>query len=601
MASRKSCSEVVMSQFTSAISRSKKYPIDFSLILIGIVILELAAFLTQFGKKQYSHISGLLEARGSHALVLIIVSSLTIYACKKYKVQEFSYFQLSLMGLVFIGLADLIYIFIASPFGVEKVSLYRRIAVGFIQAGFWFPLYVVIGSIRTDIIKYFKEYEKVLIIGARTKNRTSSEFKEIQSGIESEISLELDGVCKQLYNSIASVNLESGELSQANHEIQKALVQQDLRSLSVRLESFSAEQKQATFLGQNMTSVNLLIKQFGILYTSTLRLSPLRARAYVLILLVSLAPSYINTFTLKETLIYLPPLIIAISLMSLLVVRVAKIGSRASARVVSLLILAIGLLPFVENQIGQRLTPNPNTVYPIYETAIALPLSYYAFMKVLQILRVQSVETLKNGDLVASKALESAISQTVKDEFAHALAHRWAIYIHGKILTRLAASALKLEMAAQVNDISKYKTTVESLKSLLSHPTLEFDNESGDLQSQIASRLDPWLGLLEIDLFIEPSLHTLNNHRVLSVGEVIEEIVSNSMRHGRAHKISLRVMKQGERDIHITAVDDGDTPPPEQPTRYGLGTTIFNLVSDGRWSITRVESTTHFNLTMSIE
>jgi two-component sensor histidine kinase len=269
--------------------------------------------------------------------------------------------------------------------------------------------------------------------------------------------------------------------------------------------------------------------------------------------------------------------------------------------VVSLLILAIGLLPFVENQIGQRLTPNPNTVYPIYETSIALPLSYYAFMKVLQILQVRSVETLKKGDLVASKALESAISQTVKDEFAHALAHRWAIYIHGKILTRLAATALKLEMAAQVNDISTYRSTVESLKSLLSHPTSEFDTESGDLQSQIASRLDPWLGLLEVDLFIDPSLHTLNNHRVLSVGEVIEEIVSNSMRHGKAHKISLRVMKQGERDIHITAVDDGDTPPPEQPTRYGLGTTIFNLVSDGRWSITRIDSQTEFNLVMSIE
>lgn len=590
-----------MSQSISATGRFKKYRIDFSLIPIGIVILELAAFLTQFGKKQYSHISGLLEARGLHALVLIIVSSLTIYLCKKYKVQEFSYFQLSLMGLVFIGLADLIYIFIASPFGVDEVNLYRRISIGFIQAGFWFPLYVVIGSIRTDIIKYFKEYEKILIIGARTRNRTSSEFKEIQSAIESEISLELDGVCKKLYNSIASVDLESGKLSQANHEIQKALVQHDLRSLSLRLESFSAEQKQATFLGQNMTSVNLLIKQFRILYRSTLRLSPLRARAYALILLVSLAPAYINTFTLKETLIYLPPLIIAISLMSLLVVRVAKIGSRASARVVSLLILAIGLLPFVENQIGQRLTPNPNTVYPIYETAISLPLSYYAFMKVLQILQVQSVETLKQGDLAASKALESAISQTVKDEFAHSLAHRWAIYIHGKILTRLAASALKLEMAAQVNDISTYKSTVESLKSLLSHPTSEFDTESGDLQSQIASRLDPWLGLLEVDLFIEPSLHTLNNHRVLSVGEVIEEIVSNSMRHGKAQKISLRVMRQGESDIQITAIDDGDTPPPEQPTRYGLGTTIFNLVSDGRWSITRVDSHTEFNLTMSIE
>jgi len=601
VAPRESCSEVVMAQSTSAVSRFKKYPIDFSLVPIGIVILEIAAFITQFGKKQYLDLSGLLEARGLHALVLIIVSSLTIYLCKKYEVHEFSYFQISLMGLVFISLADLIYMFVASPFGVSEVTLFRRVAVGFIQAGFWFPLFIVIGSIRTDIIKYFKEYEKNLIISARTRNRTSPEFKEIQSSIESEISLELDGVCKKLYNSIAAVDLESGELSHANDEIQKALIQHDLRSLSLRLESFSAEQKQSTFLGQNMTSVNLLIKQFGILYTSTLRLSPLRARAYALVLLVLLAPSFINSFTLNEALIYAPPLIISISLMSLLIVRVAKKGTRVSARVVSLLIIATGLLPFIANQIGQHFTSDPNTAHPIYETAISLPLSYYVFMKVLQILQVQSVETLKKGDLVASKALESAISQTVKDEFAHALAHRWAIYIHGKILTRLAASALKLEMAAQVNDISTYKSTVESLKSLLSHPTLEFDTESGDLQSQIASRLDPWLGLLEVDLFIEPSLQTLDNHRVLSVGEVIEEIVSNSMRHGKAHKISLRVMTQGESDIQIIAVDDGGTPPPEQPTRYGLGTTIFNLVSDGRWSITRVDSHTEFNLTMSIE
>ena len=563
--------------------------------------MELAAFITQFGKKQYSHISGLLEARGLHALVLIIVSSLTIYACKKYEIKELSYFQISFMGLFFISCADLIYIFIASPFGVSEVNLYRRIAIGLIQAGFWFPLFIVVGSRRTEIIEYFKEYEKNLIISARTRNRTSPEFKKIQSAVESEISVELDEICKNLYDSISAVDLESGELSQANEELQKLLVEHDLRSLSVRLESFSAEQKQTTFLGQNLSSVNLLIKQFGILYTSTLRLSPLRARAYAGILIVLLAPSYINTFVLKEALIYGLPLVIAISLMSLAVVRVAKIGSRASARVVSVLIIATGLLPFIANQIGQHITYDPNTAYPNYETAISLPLSYYVFMKMLQILQLQSVETLKKGELRASKALESAISQTVKDEFAHALAHRWAIYIHGKILTRLAATALKLEMATQSNDVAIFKSTVESLKSLLSHPTSEFDTESGDLQSQITSRLDPWLGLLEVDLFIEPSLQTLNNHRVLSVGEVIEEIVSNSMRHGKARKISLRVIPKGGKDIEIGAVDDGDTAPPEHPTRYGLGTTIFNLVSDGRWSITRVESTTQFNLTMSIE
>jgi len=181
------------------------------------------------------------------------------------------------------------------------------------------------------------------------------------------------------------------------------------------------------------------------------------------------------------------------------------------------------------------------------------------------------------------------------------LAHRWAIYIHGKILTRLAATSLKLEMASQANDLSTFKNAVESLMDLLANPSSEFNVESGDLQSQITSRLDPWVGLLKVDIFIEPSLNEFNTHRVLSLGEVVEEIISNSMRHGKAENLSLRVTRGGERDIEIKAIDDATIPPPDHQTRYGLGTRIFNHVSDGRWSIKRVESKTVFELTMSIE
>ena len=35
--------------------------------------------------------------------------------------------------------------------------------------------------------------------------------------------------------------------------------------------------------------------------------------------------------------------------------------------------------------------------------------------------------------------------------------------------------------------------------------------------------------------------------------------------------------------------------------KSGLGTHIFNLASDGRWSIKRVGSTTEFRLTMTLE
>jgi two-component sensor histidine kinase len=193
------------------------------------------------------------------------------------------------------------------------------------------------------------------------------------------------------------------------------------------------------------------------------------------------------------------------------------------------------------------------------------------------------------------------VTKVVSDEFSHTLSHRWAIFIHGKILTRLAATALKLETAANVGDSQVFNGAVESLLSLLENPHAEFEQEPTDLRSEVSSRLDPWIGLLDVDLHIDADLESIRNPRVRDLGEVIEELISNSMRHGKAQEINLRVRKVGDIDVEIVARDNATIAPPEMQTRYGLGTRIFNLASDGRWKIERVESNTVFTLVMAIE
>ena len=216
-------------------------------------------------------------------------------------------------------------------------------------------------------------------------------------------------------------------------------------------------------------------------------------------------------------------------------------------------------------------------------------------------LHPHSLELIRNDELKASSALQVAVTKVVSDEFSHALSHRWAIFIHGKILTRLAATALKLETASQAGDTQTFNAAIDSLISLLKNPDAKFDQEVTDLETEVNSRLDPWLGLLEIELHIDQELMSVRNERVREVGEVIEELISNSMRHGKAQKVNLRVMKSGDKEIQIIATDDAAIAPPENQGRFGLGTRIFNLASDGRWSITRVESGTEFKLTMAIE
>ena len=404
-----------------------------------------------------------------------------------------------------------------------------------------------------------------------------------------------------IQSAIEKIDLNSSALSSVNQAIQGELLGHDLRALSMRLETFGSEQQSASFLGQNLRSLNLLIKQFRILYASTVKFAPLRARTYTLILAVLISPVYINDFSLKQALIFAPPLLLAITLSSMLITKVAAGNTKNASRLASVLTLFTGFLPFISNQIGQQITRNPNTAYPFYVSAISLPLGYYAFMKVLQILQPQAIALITKNDLKATNALDLAIKKIVSDEFAHTLSHRWAIYIHGKILTRLAATSLKQEMATNSNDSKTFKETVDSLLQILKSPDSDFDRDAVDLDSEIASRLDPWLGLLEVDLFVEPKLKEMKNLRVKELGEAIEEIVSNSIRHGKAQKLSLRVISKGDHDVEIAVIDDSKIAPPDYQTRYGLGTRIFNLVSDGRWSITRVDSSTVFNLVMAIE
>ena len=51
---------------------------------------------------------------------------------------------------------------------------------------------------------------------------------------------------------------------------------------------------------------------------------------------------------------------------------------------------------------------------------------------------------------------------------------------------------------------------------------------------------------------------------------------------------------------YVVIEDDAVNPLPSIPSRVGLGTKILNLVSDGRWSISRNGAKTTVKLTMSL-
>ena len=579
----------------------KEYRIDFSLIPLGVILLEFSAILTEFRKAQYKDLSSLVSMRLAHTAILLIITFAISRILFKIGKNKLNYASIASMGVAVTSFGIFLHDLLADFFEVEAFSLIRQIGSGLLQALFWFPAFVMIGSKRTEIFSHFKDYEQRLIVNTRAKSRNSQEYRDTQAKIQGEIRRELFEKCDQLKSCMSQINLNGTDLSKTNDQIQPLLVGEELRRLSMNLDTFGSEQSQTTFLGQNMNSVRLLANQFKILYETTARLAPLSTKTYALVLIILITPAFINYFDIAQAAIYFPLLAIFIYLSSLMITKAVAKGGPNAVRNSSIWLYLTGLIPWLFNEIGQYIKYDPATKFPIFVNVISLPLGYYIFMKVLQVLQPRSIDLVKNDEILASKELKSAVTKIVSDEFAHTLAHRWAIFIHGKILTRLAATALKLETAKNANDRTSFTAAVDSLLYLLTSPNAEFEKSETDFDLEIASRLDPWLGLVDVKLHIDHELKSLRNARVREVGEVIEEIISNSMRHGKAQEVTLRVTNLGDKTIEIYAIDDATIPPPQDQTRFGLGTRIFNLASDSRWSITRVGSNTVFKLVMTIE
>jgi two-component sensor histidine kinase len=159
---------------------------------------------------------------------------------------------------------------------------------------------------------------------------------------------------------------------------------------------------------------------------------------------------------------------------------------------------------------------------------------------------------------------------------------------------------MRLQTATDKNDLKSFGKAIAELIELLERPDASFDQQSTTLKLEVESRLDPWQGLLNISYDLDPELLDVTGEKVRELGEVLEEAIANSSRHGHSKNLLLRILRAGEKEIEIRLADDAALPPQNSPERNGLGTQIFNLVSDGRWSLTRLDSGTEFKLRMLI-
>ena len=580
------------------------FNLDFSLAYIGIIFLGFSIAGTELFQLYPENKSEVIQIRFIHTIYLIASVFLIQLILKKFDKNTAGYAGLALIGLWLAIPSLLVRVFLMQSYGLVTNSqvvpyFLEQLLIVLLQAFFWIPVVIILGGQRSRIFEAFKAYEKRLIINARKSIRQSAEFIQVKKQVDKDYKEELSMHSNLLLNSITYGDNAQLNLKQRNEIIQRYLKTNTLRDLSRALNKKSETVTDNSKFDQDMHSLNLISKQFNILYNFVAKKQPLPAWVYTLLSFILIFPNYIHFFTTKQILLSLPAYLL-IHIVGVQINRTLRGGGKYAILQTNLLTLLIGFMPFLEMQVFMAFLPNEAVQFPLVVIAIFYPLVFFVYMRFSQIIQPEAIAAITNDEIYASQALNAAVSKIVKDEFKQSMSHQWATYIHGKILTRLAATSLKLEQAVGNNDVESFDSGLKNLKLILDDPTKEFEQDQMNLKDEIASRLDPWEGLITLKLSVDPALEGVTNDRVKDLGEVIEEVISNSVRHGGSQNISISITSSDHPDIQLLIQDDAINPLPSVPARIGLGTKILNLVSDGRWSISHVDAKTTVKLTMSL-
>lgn len=163
-------------------------------------------------------------------------------------------------------------------------------------------------------------------------------------------------------------------------------------------------------------------------------------------------------------------------------------------------------------------------------------------------------------------AEEIAVDRLDTAAHAHALseeARRLAALLHGRVQSRLLGCAMALEFAK--NDSDALRDALSRTMDVLAENWRESEMATGDALSAIEST---WSGLADVRIVLSGEDPALVTKEVVIV---VEELVSNAVRHGRATHVDVEI-RQSDDGWCVSAADNGSSTTVHRP---GLGTEVL--------------------------
>ena len=175
----------------------------------------------------------------------------------------------------------------------------------------------------------------------------------------------------------------------------------------------------------------------------------------------------------------------------------------------------------------------------------------------------------------------------VNNKVVSALAQEASRNLHGRVQTRLLSCAAAIDRATASGDIDLLNRALIEVNDIFDDASLSKPEEPlQPLGQQLDEIAKHWDGLCEVNLNLDESLKALATKTGSDIAEIVEEAVTNAVRHGRATKVHIRVEDLGSK-VGIAVSDNGLFVTDGTP---GVGTELIRLLTQGDFSLTQNSS-----------
>ncbi|MGI9136716.1 MAG: sensor histidine kinase, partial [Candidatus Nanopelagicales bacterium] len=194
--------------------------------------------------------------------------------------------------------------------------------------------------------------------------------------------------------------------------------------------------------------------------------------------------------------------------------------------------------------------------------------------------RVEIRATLRE-EIRADRVQAMAMSQQVA-----LLARETSQVLHGSVQTRLVSCAMAIEQASASGDADLLNAALNEAIVVLERPVVE-SSDTRSLADEVSRKTELWEGLCSFTVVLDPAARSVGSTAAVTIGRIVEEGISNAIRHGKATSIDISVTRVNELTVRVEVLDNGHGP---QGGKASVGSAFVQQASSGRWSLTASES-----------